>query len=746
MSKTKKKSHRGYRIFIKLQIFLMVLVLAAVAYYYIGGYGKTVKELHSDAIEKVYGSSRDAFRNNETSLCYDSEGELISVLKGDKDVYYLTYENIPSYVLSAFVSTEDRKFYKHGGVDLQAIVRAVWAAVQNGEITQGASTITQQLARNVFLNYDKTWQRKVEEIFIALELERTYSKNDILEFYVNNIYFANGYYGIEAAARGYFNTGANKLSLSQIAFLCAIPNNPSLYDPLTNFDNTLSRRDRVLQAMYDEGYISLTDLKNATEEEIELELPESVKNDYLETYTYYCAIRALMEADGFEFKTEFSSDEEKETYDELYDIYYSEYQQKLYTEGYRIYTSLDTEIQEELQTALDEELDSIDEDTDDEGVYKLQGSATCIDNTTGRVVAIVGGRDQGIAGYTLNRAYQSFRQPGSAIKPLIVYTPALENGYTPDSVVTDEKIEDGPSNANGTYLGNITLRYAVAHSTNTVAWKLFDELTPEVGLSYLLKMNFSHIDDEDYRLPSALGGFTTGVSSLEMAAGYATIANEGKYREPTCIVKITDAEGNTILETAQEETEIYGENASRMMTSMLQTVLKSGTGKGLGIDGISCAGKTGTTNDNKDGWFVGYSYYYTTAVWVGYDTPKKLPGLSGASYPGKIWHNFMTLIHDGLSNIKFKDYINYNIETETVPGIVEEYDDSDSEDNTSGAGSSSSGTSSSGSSGSSSNSDSSSSDGSSSKSRDSANDSEEDEGEEDVINSESEEVINDDET
>ena len=179
---------------------------------------------------------------------------------------------------------------------------------------------------------------------------------------------------------------------------------------------------------------------------------------------------------------------------------------------------------------------------------------------------------------------------------------------------------------------------------------------------------------------------------------------------------------------------------------MLQTVLKSGTGKGLGIDGISCAGKTGTTNDNKDGWFVGYSYYYTTAVWVGYDTPKKLPGLSGASYPGKIWHNFMTLIHDGLSNIKFKDYINYNIETETVPGIVEEYDDSDSEDNTSGAGSSSSGTSSSGSSGSSSNSDSSSSDGSSSKSRDSANDSEEDEGEEDVINSESEEVINDDET
>ncbi|MCR5785483.1 MAG: PBP1A family penicillin-binding protein [Eubacterium sp.] len=682
MSSGKKKAHRGYWIFIKTQIVLIVLILLAVAYYFIGGYAKTIKELHNDALEKVYGTTSDVFRNNETSLCYDADGELISVLKGDRDVYYLTYENIPSYVLSAFVSTEDRKFYKHIGVDFQAIARAAWAAVRNGEITQGASTITQQLARNVFLNYDKTWQRKVEEIFIALELERVYSKNDILEFYVNNIYFANGYYGIEAAAKGYFNTEASKLSLSQIAFLCSIPNNPSLYDPLTNMENTLSRRDRVLQAMYDEGYISMADLKNATEEEITLNQPESVKNDYLETYTYYCAVRALMADAGFEFKTEFSSEEEQETYEELYDIYYSEYQMKLYTEGYRIYTSLDVDVQEELQSALDEELADVDDDVDDDGIYELQGSATCIDNTTGRVVAIVGGRDQGIAGYTLNRAYQSFRQPGSAIKPLIVYTPALENGYTPDSVVVDEKIEDGPSNANGTYLGEITLRYAVAHSTNTIAWKLFDELTPEVGLSYLLKMNFSHIDEEDYRLPSALGGFTTGVSSLEMASAYATIENGGMYREPTCIVKITDSDGNTVLETTQDETEIYGENAARMMTSMLQSVIKTGTGKGLGIDGISCAGKTGTTNDNKDGWFVGYSYYYTTAVWVGYDTPQKLPGLSGATYPGKIWHNFMEVIHEGLTNVKFKDYISYDIDNETVPGVVEDEEEDTQEETT----------------------------------------------------------------
>lgn len=683
MSKNKKKkAHRGYWIFIKLQIFLMILILAAVAYYFIGGYAKTVKELHDDALNKVYSSGTDAFRSNETSLVYDKNGDLISTLKGDKDVYYLTYENIPSYVLSAFISTEDKKFYKHHGVDVEGIARAAWAAIRNGKVTQGGSTITQQLAKNVFLNGEKTWQRKVEEIFIALELEKVYSKSDILEFYVNNVYFANGYYGIEAAARGYFNTNADKLSLSQIAFLCAIPNNPTLYDPLTNMDNTLERRDRILQSMYEDGYISATDYQNAISEEITLNRPDTVKNDYLETYTYYCAIRALMANDGFVFKNSFANDEDKEEYEELYDTYYSEYQKKLYTGGYRIYTSLDTEVQRQLQKIINKKL-KVDNEKGDDGIYELQGSATCIDNTSGRVVAIVGGRKQNTSGYTLNRAYQSFRQPGSAIKPLIVYTPALERGYTPDSIVTDKKIEDGPSNANKTYLGKMTLRYAVAHSTNTVAWQLFEELTPEVGLSYLINMNFSHIDKEDYRLPSALGGFTEGVSSLEMAAGYATIANGGKYREPTCIVKITDAEGNTVLQTEQEETEIYSENASRMMTSMLQTVLESGTGKGLAINGISCAGKTGTTNDNKDGWFVGYSYYYTTAVWVGYDTPKKLGNLYGASYPGQIWHEFMTKLHEGLVNVKFKKYISYNIENETVPDAIDEtYDDENTDDET----------------------------------------------------------------
>ncbi len=681
---SKKKKHRGLRIFVRIQIILMLLVVGAVAYYYVGGYAKTIGELKEDAMDKVYGSSEDIFRNNETSVVYDSSGEVLSTLVGDQDRYYLTYEEIPSYVFGAFISTEDRKFYSHSGVDLSAIVRAAWAALVNGEVTQGASTITQQLAKTVFLSSEKTWQRKVEEIFIALELEKVYSKEKILEFYVNNCYFANGNYGIEAASQGYFSKSVSELTLSETVFLCAIPNSPATYDPLTNFNKTLERRNLILDQMYNEGYISGTDYAVAVNSEIVLNIPEVQKNDYLETYTYYCAIRALMEKDGFEIRNSFESEEDEAQYDSQYSQLYSDYQQKLYTEGYRIYTSLNTDTQKKLQKSLNDILKS-NKEKNDEGIYKLQGSAVTIDNTTGYVVAIVGGRKQKTTGYTLNRAYQSFRQPGSSIKPLVVYTPALERGYTPDTIVNDEKIEDGPENSDGTYLGKIKLRKAVALSRNTVAWQIFDEITPEVGLSYVLNMGFSHIDKEDYRLTSALGGLTDGVSALEMTSAYAALENDGRFREPTCIMKICDSSGNVLVESVQEELQVYQANASRMMTSMLKSVLKSGTGKGLGIDGIDCAGKTGTSNSNKDGWFVGYSYYYTTGVWVGYDTPKKLSGLSGASYPGKIWNDFMTKLHEGLANVPFKNYISYGQEEEeetTQEDITIYYDDTETtEDN-----------------------------------------------------------------
>lgn len=652
----RKKKYRLFWFFAKLHILLLLLVAGALGFYYFGGYAQTVSELQSEAKSLVSHSSENTFRSVQTSLVYDINGTLISTLKGEKDVYYLEYKQIPAYVSAAMVSIEDKKFYRHNGIDVRAILRAAKAMLENGEVTQGGSTITQQLARTIFLNQEVTWQRKVEEIFIAVELEKVYSKEKIMEFYLNNIYFANGYYGIQAASKGYFNTEVKNLSLSQIAFLCAIPNNPTLYDPAERMENTIKRRDRILYQMKEDGKISQQTYDEATTEQIVLERPEKTKNDYVETYTYNCAIRALMKQQGFVFKTEFASEEEKNNYDAGYKIAYEDCQKSMFSKGYRIYTSIDLNMQQQLQDALDSNLAEFTEQNE-EGIYTLQGAAVCIDNHTGYIKAIVGGRNQNLPGYTLNRAYQSFRQPGSAIKPLLVYTPALEREYTPDSVVMDEKKEEGPSNAGDYYEGEITLRYAVQKSKNTVAWNLLEQLTPEVGLSYLKNMNFTRLDDRDRQLTSALGGFTNGVSSVEMAAGYAALENDGKYREPTCIVKITDAEDETLYESDMAEKQVYKTNASRMMTDMMKTVVEEGTGKGLALNGMPCAGKTGTTNDNKDGWFAGYTSYYTTSVWVGYDMPKELPGLSGSTYPGNIWKAFMEQVHQGLNPVEFLPYI-----------------------------------------------------------------------------------------
>lgn len=631
----------------------MLLVVAAVAYYYAGGYAAKVSAMKTEAVSMVSHSSKDTFRKSQTSIAYDINGKTLSVLKGEKDVYYIEYEDIPIYVKQAIISTEDKRFYKHNGIDYRGIMRAAVAMIQDGEVTQGGSTITQQLARTVFLSNERTWERKIEEMYIAVELEKKYSKEEILEFYLNNVYFANGYYGIEAAAQGYFGTDVSHLSLSQMIYLCAIPNNPTLYNPLTHADKTQARRDRILKSMLEDQVISESSYQTAVAEQIKTTEPEEIKNNYAETYTYYCATRALMELEDFEFQTVFSDDEEKTAYDREYQSLYDTCNKKLFTGGYRIYTSLDLDAQSQLQASVDEVLAGFGEKSD-EGIYELQGAAVCIDNTTGMVRAIIGGRSQDdVEGYTLNRAFQSFRQPGSAIKPLIVYTPALERGYTPDTTVVDEPIADGPVNGDGTYSGAMSLQQAVARSKNTIAWKIFEELTPEVGISYLEEMGFSNLDANDKRLPASIGGFTNGVSPLEMAKGYATIKNDGGYRNPTCIMKITNADGEVIYQADQTASVIYKENACRQMTDMLQTVITSGTGRGYSLGMMPCAGKTGTTNDNKDGWFVGYTPYYTTSVWVGYDIPKEVPGLGGGTYPGKIWHSFMSWLHDGLEPVDF---------------------------------------------------------------------------------------------
>lgn len=656
-NKTKKKKKKIIRtVFLEIgALFLVTILLLGIVFY--KRYAKDILAMKESAEKTVKYSDTEDFKQAETSLIFDTYGNQITSLKAEKDVYYLSDEEIPQYFKDAMVSVEDKKFYEHPGYDSKAILRAMKSyIVKKGEITQGASTITQQLARNIYLTHEVTWERKIEEIFLAVELEKKYTKQQILEFYLNNIYFANGYYGIEAASQGYFQLSAKDLSLSQAAFLCAIPNNPTTYNPMTNYDNTMERRDFILKEMLEEEKISDLDYEIAIREEIVLNPKEDEGiNNYVETYVFDCAAKALMEYNGFVFCYQFDSDEARKNYEERYEELYTRCLRSLYVEGYRIYTSIDMEKQELLQNALDEGL-SANQELSEDGIYSLQGSATCIDNATGKVVAIVGGRTQEASGYTLNRAFQSYRQPGSSIKPLVVYTPAFERGYTPDTILVDEPLEDGPKNS-GSYSGAIDIRTAVQYSKNTIAYKIFEAITPKVGVQYILNMGYSKIMTQDtYNMSSALGGFTYGVTTKEMASGFCTLQNDGVYRNPSCIVEILDAQGNVLVPNEWEEIRIYDRNASRMMTDVLVTVVTAGTGRGYGIAGMPCAGKTGTTNDKKDGWFVGYTPYYTTAVWVGYDIPKTVSTLNSTTSPGMIWKSYMEKIHEGLARKEFPSY------------------------------------------------------------------------------------------
>ena len=630
----KKKKDMGSFFFHLTQLTMLCILLGVCFLFYQTGYIQTVIQLHKEAQAVMEKSSRQDFQTDQSGEVYDTDGNLIALLRNERNIVYLTADQIPEKVKQAFVNTEDKRFYKHKGFDPFAILRAAQSLISKNSITQGGSTITQQLARNIYLTHTVKWERKVEEIFIAMALEKKYSKDEILEFYINNIYFSNGYHGIQAASQGYFSKDVSELSLSEIAFLCAIPNSPGSYDPLLHKENTLKRRDLMLDNMYKAGSISEIECDHAKNEDITLHHTKaSFTRTWAHTYIYECATQALIEATGKDYDT---------------------CRKDLYTEGYRVYTSIDMDSQELLQNTIDEQLSDYNT-LNSNGTYALQSSAVCIDNSTGLVTAIVGGRTQEGISTDYNRAYMSFRQPGSSIKPLLVYTPLLERGYSASSTVIDSKEEDGPSNSSGNYSGSISLRTAVEQSKNTVAYKLFRELTPKEGLPYLLDMNFSSIVEADYTLSAALGGLTKGASSLEMTAGYATVANEGVYRLPTCITMITDMNGNIVAMPERNEHQVYQVSAAREMTNILAGVLTRGTARGKGIPNMPCAGKTGTTNDNIDGWFVGYSAYYTTGVWVGFDSPRGVSALAGSTYPVSIWNYFMTELHEGLPSKTLND-------------------------------------------------------------------------------------------
>jgi membrane peptidoglycan carboxypeptidase len=412
----------------------------------------------------------------------------------------------------------------------------------------------------------------------------------------------------------------------------------------------------------------------AIKEEITIEKPEYEFNDYTSTYALDCATRYIMEQDGFEFRYTFEDMADYKNYKKDYDDAYSGTKASIMSGGYKIYTSLDQTVQANMQAILDEGL-AFDEELDEEtGIYALQGALTVMDNTTGKVIAIVGGRSQDSEEnvYSLNRAYQSYRQPGSTIKPLAVYTPALMNDYTPNTTVYN--IDVSKAKEKGTDVQKLTgksmtLRSALENSKNGVAWQIFDKLGATYCLSFLNNMRFASICPDDYYDSASLGGLTYGVTTVEMAGAYATLENHGYYRQPTCITAIIDSDGNDIYRESVQKS-IYDEVAADTMVDMMTGVLTKGTATSLkwySSTKMVAACKTGTTNESKDGWLCGFTPYYTVTVWVGYDTPRTLSDLYGSTYPGQIWKAAMlSLIEDKEVVTEFEKVDSYTESTSSV--------------------------------------------------------------------------------
>lgn len=642
-------------------IFLIAFIGIFIFCYY--KYYPIYQQYKIESKELVANSSYDTFILNETSYIYDDNNELLAKLKIDTDSHYLQYNEIPLDFINAFVAIEDRTFWTNNGYDLKGITRVIYNAIKTkGDEIHGASTITQQLARLTFLNQDVSLDRKLKEILISIELTNKYTKEDIIEFYCNDVYFANGYYGISSASKGYFNKEVNDLSLSQIAYLCAIPNRPSYYNPYEDVNNAILRRNKILSDMLEENYITEKEYKEAINEQIEITKPEHITYNYQTSYAIDCAIQELMKLNGFSFCYHFENKEDYTTYCEEYNIAYEEAKSELYSGGYKVYTSLNDKIQSILQDTIDNTL-SFNEELEEDGSFALQGASTIIDNKTRKVVAIVGGRTENNNEYGLNRAYQSYRQPGSTIKPLVVYTPALEDSYTPNSILQNISVSQTNTLFKKNKLKEIinltgdsmSLRKAVEYSKNGCAYYLFSRIGIDVGLKKLEKMNFRKITNQDYNISTALGGLTYGTTTVEMCNAYSTLVNDGKFTEATCITSILDSSDNEIYKDSKAIS-VYNKEATRQMVDILKGVITDGTAKSINWSSdMPIAGKTGTTNNSKDGWFCGFSPYYTISVWVGYDTPKEVNGLYGSTYPCNIWKITMESLIENKEIIQFKE-------------------------------------------------------------------------------------------
>ena len=669
------------------------------------------------------------------TFLYDGDGNQLRKLTApSSNRLPVSIEQIPVDLQHAVVAIEDERFYEHNGIDVRGILRAFVKNITSGGLSEGASTITQQLLKNnVFTNWtnESTWlerfTRKFQEQYLAIQIEEKINdKNVILENYLNTINLGAGAYGVQAAARQYFNKDVWDLNLSECATLAGITQNPTQFNPIEHPEANAKRRKEVLNHMLDQQYITQEQYDQVINDDIyaQIQAAQAQNSESADTiYSYFedelidQVINDLMNIKGYTrtqaqnlvysggLKIYTTQDQHIQSIlDEEYanpenypenvqyaldyaltvtnpqgeEVNYSKEMLSLYFQNEDPEFDLLFDSQEEAQSYVDRYKQSVLADGSKVVAERVnfapqpQSSMSVIDQHTGYVKAIVGGRGEKTASLTLNRATDTTRQPGSTFKVVSTYAPALnEKGMTLATTFEDEPYNypDGSpvENASRTYGGTTTIRRAIQNSINVVAVKCLEEVTPELGLQYLDNFGFTTLahgteaDTDangtvwtDANLPLALGGLTHGVTNVELCAAYAAIANQGNYIEPLYYTKILDHNGNVLIEKTSAERSVIKESTAWLLTSAMEDVVKNGTGTACQLDNMTVAGKTGTTDDYNDLWFVGYTPYYTCAVWSGFDNNEKLPDDYSRDFHKDMWRKVMTRIHEGLEDKDFE--------------------------------------------------------------------------------------------
>lgn len=577
--------------------------------------------------------------NNFTTVIYDKDGNEYSRLDSKENRTYVSLNEMSPYLPKAFIAIEDERFETHFGIDVKRTAAATIKWLTTGNSDFGGSTITQQLIKKVTNDQSRSWQRKVREIVRAIQLEQKMSKNQIIELYMNIIFLGENSYGVETAANTYFNKSAADLTIAECAMIGGLAQAPSSVNPFSNYEAAVKRQKLVLGKMHELG--SITDEQYAEAMSGELVLNKGGKAAVSNSYFVDAVIESVIN-----------------DIHEEYGVDKGEAQRMVFNNGYSIYTTVDPKIQTAMESVYtDQKYFKLSKGTYDPDI---QSAMVIIDYQKGNVVGLIGGAGEKNVQRGLNRATQITRAPGSTMKPMGVYAPALEAGLitaatTFDEVPTTFKVagsKDWTPGNNGVYRGLIPVRRAISASSNVVAAKVFNLLGASASRNFLLKLGISTLSSADVGAASlALGGLTNGVSPFEHAAAYGTFANSGIYIEPKLYTKVVDRQGNTVLEKYSDVRTVMSKENAYILTSMLQSVVTGGTGGEASLGSMPVAGKTGTTNSSKDRWFAGYTPYYVGSVWVGYDQQKVIR-MSG-NPAAKIWKAVMSKVHEGLENKSF---------------------------------------------------------------------------------------------